>query len=171
MELVSIGKVINVRGLKGELKIDSLTDFSALRYKKGNRIILEDETNNQVFEFTVKNYFNDGRFDYVQFEEINDVDKAREYLGFYLKINVDTTKIKDKNSFYYHQLVGCDVIDHNNRLIGVVEKVEDIGPHHILRIKTDFKKNDILVPFLWQFLENVDVKKRQIKLKEVEGLI
>lgn len=171
MELVTIGKVINVRGLKGELKIESLTDFSSLRYKKGKIIILEDETTNQQVSFKVKSHFNAGRFDYVIFEEISNVDQARQYLGFYLKVELKDLKHLDKNTFYYHQLKDCDVLTTKNKLVGVVAKVEDIGPHHILRIKPEIKKQDILIPFLWQFIERIDLDKKQIFIKEIEGLL
>ena len=171
MELVTIGKVINVRGLKGELKIESLSNFSPLRYKKGSIIILEDETTNQVFNYKVKGYFQDGRFDYVQFEEIKDVDTARKYVGLYLKIYIQELKNHDKDTFYYHQLIGCEVRTYKNEVVGIVTKVEDIGPHHILRIKANSRKQDILVPFLWQFLDKVDPVEKTIVLKEVEGLL
>jgi 16S rRNA processing protein RimM len=171
MELVTVGKVINIRGLKGELKIESLTDFANLRYKKGNLIILEDEVNNIVVKFKVKSHFNNGRFDYIQFDGINDVDQARAFLGYYLKVEIDTSKPLDGDTFYYHQLIGCEVILENNSKIGIVTKVEDIGPHHILRVKSESRKADILIPFLWQFMLKVDIKNKQIMIKEVAGLL
>ena len=41
MEVV-LGRIINVRGLKGELKIDLSTEFVKKRFKKGEKVILNE---------------------------------------------------------------------------------------------------------------------------------
>ena len=69
MEYVTLGKIINVRGLKGEVKIKSFTDFASLRYKKGNKVFLVNPLSQDRVEFSVKSYSNSGGFDYVIFEE------------------------------------------------------------------------------------------------------
>ena len=70
MKLVSIGKIINVRGLKGELKVKSLTDFSSLRYKKGNELYIENEDTGEKTIYKVDGHSKSGDFDYVHFSEI-----------------------------------------------------------------------------------------------------
>lgn len=170
MEFVTLGQVVNVRGLKGELKIMSLTDFSAQRYKKGKVITLHNEDTNHEIKMTVKSFFKTGNLDFVQFEELNDVDQARNYLGYYLKIPVSELKKLDKDSFYYHQLLECNVFV-GTKLIGIVYKIDDLGAQQIIRIKPHIGGKDILVPFVKHFLELVDVEAKKIVIRNVEGLI
>ena len=170
MEYVTLGQVVNVRGLKGELKIISLTDFSAQRYKKGKTILLHNETTDHQIKVKVKSFFKTGNLDYVQFEEITDVDPAKAYIGYYLKIPVSELKDLGPNSFYYHQLLGCSVFA-GAKLIGMVAKIDDIGAQQLLRIKPHVEGKDILVPFVEHFLEKVDVNNKKIIIRNVEGLI
>ena len=50
MDYIKIGKIVNTRGIKGELKIHSLTDFQNDRYKKGNTIYIYYQHQVQVFQ-------------------------------------------------------------------------------------------------------------------------
>lgn len=170
MEFVTLGKVVNVRGLKGELKIMSLTDFSAQRYKKGKTITLHNEDTNHEIKMTVKSFFKTGNLDFVQFEELNEVDQARAFIGYYLKIPTSELKKLDKNSFYYHQLLNCSLFV-GTKLIGIVYKIDDLGAQQILRIRPHIGGKDILVPFVNHFLEMVDIENKKIIVKNVEGLI
>ena len=43
MEYICIGKIVNTFGIKGELKIQSYSDFDALRYKKGNTVYVRKD--------------------------------------------------------------------------------------------------------------------------------
>jgi 16S rRNA processing protein RimM len=40
MELVTIGKILNTVGLRGEVKVFVITDFPSKRFKKGQRVFL-----------------------------------------------------------------------------------------------------------------------------------
>jgi 16S rRNA processing protein RimM len=170
MEFVTLGKIVNVRGLKGELKIMSLTDFSAQRYKKGKEITLHNEDSDHQLTMKVKSFFKTGNLDFVQFEELRDVDQARLYIGYYLKIPVSELKKLAKDSYYYHELLGCNVFV-GQQLIGLVAKIDDLGAQQLLRIKPHVGGKDILVPFVAHFLEKVNVKDKEIVIRNLEGLI
>ena len=43
MEYVKIGKVVNTFGLKGELKIESMTDFVEERFRKGQQLYIDSK--------------------------------------------------------------------------------------------------------------------------------
>jgi len=89
MNYVTLGKIINVRGLKGEVKILTSTDFSKLRYKVGNELILENEDTHDVVTVTVAHHVQVASFDFVIFNEIKDVDTANKYRGYYVQYPVD----------------------------------------------------------------------------------
>ena len=64
--------------------------------------------------------------------------------------------------------MNMEVVDENDRLLGVVSDVMETAAHAVLRIKTDGK--DILIPYVEAFVLKVDAKKNQIKIKWMEGL-
>ena len=53
MEHVVIGKIVNTRGLKGELKVVNFSDFIESRYKKGNEINIFCEASKEYFKETI----------------------------------------------------------------------------------------------------------------------
>ena len=43
MEYICIGKIINTHGIRGEVKIQSYSDFDDLRYRRGNTVYIKKE--------------------------------------------------------------------------------------------------------------------------------
>lgn len=167
MEQVKLGTIVNVRGLKGEVKIYSSSSFSSIRYKKGSKVTLKNEFDSK--ELTVAHHGFSNPFDFVIFDEIDNVDDANKLRGYDVLVNVDTLPKLGKDIYYFYQLIGMKVIDQNNNELGVVKAIEDNTAHNILRIKTNDK--DVLVPFVKAFILNVDVENKVIKINKMEGLI
>ena len=61
-----------------------------------------------------------------------------------------------------------EVVDENDKHIGIVSDVMETPAHTVLRIKTDEK--DILIPYVDAFIIKVDEKKNRITIKWMEGL-
>ena len=169
MKLVSIGKIINVRGLKGELKVKSLTDFSSLRYKKGNELYIENEDTMEKYIYKVDGYSKSGDFDYVHFLEIKTIEEAQKFKNCYIKIAVDKLQPLKENQFYFYQLIGLEVLSSENKLVGKVSEIMNNGAHHIIRVKTQ-KGKDILIPFVEVFINKVDLENKKIIINKMEGL-
>ena len=81
---------------------------------------------------------------------------------------VDRSSIDTKETVYYFQLMNMEVVDENDKHIGIVSDVMETPAHTVLRIKTDEK--DILIPYVDAFIIKVDEKKNRITIKWMEGL-
>ena len=86
----------------------------------------------------------------------------------YLVIDADKLEKIDDDTFYYYELLDMEVY-YNGKLVGVISEVSDNGPQDLIRVKG----NDInvLVPFVDDFIDSVDVKNKKICLKNLEGLL
>ena len=75
----------------------------------------------------------------------------------------------EEGEFYYCDLFGS-VLLHEGHRMGVVKSVIDNGASALLEIECDAdadgKKRIVLVPFLDQFIGQVDTKNKTIELKE-----
>ena len=170
MKLVSIGKIINVRGLKGELKVKSLTDFSSLRYKKGNELYIENEDTGEKNTYKVDSHSKSGDFDYVHFSGITTIDDAQKFKNCYIKISIDKLPSLKENQFYFYQLIGLKVFTDNNQLIGEVIEIINNGAQHIIKVRDKNQKN-VLIPFVKAFINNVDLENKIIIINKIEGLL
>ena len=166
MEFVNLGKIINVRGLKGELKVASFSDFSKQRYQKGHKVYLCKDEDRQ--EFTVVKHSVVGNVVYLTLEGIDNVDLANKYRDYYVQYPIEELPKLEEDNYYYHELLGCTVSIENKGEIGKVIAIEDNTAHPLLRVKGE---KEILIPFVKYFLIDVDIANKKIVVRDVESLV
>lgn len=169
MEYITTGKIVNTRGLKGELKVYSSTDFAALRYKKGKEVLLFNEESGMREKFKVMAYNDFDGFDYLFLQGIDTIEKANQYRGYLVQILKEKAG-KLKQGLYYHfDLLNCEVLNQTGESIGFVSEVVDNGAQKLLRIKRNSTTS--LIPFIEKFILKVDIENKQITIQEIEGLL
>ena len=168
MEYLSLGKIIDKFGLDGTAKVYSTTNNAKLRYKKGAKVFLYNESTDERKEAIIESYRSSGQFDFVKFKDltVNDIEQIK---GFEIQI------IKDRNDlevgyYFYSDLIGCEIVDKDQRVLGIVSKVEEFPAQITLRVKRN-KEKDFFVPFVKQFIVNVDVDNKKITINVLEGML
>jgi len=167
MSLVTVGQIVNIFGIQGELKIVSLSHFSKQRYIVGTKLLIKDETKGLEQWVTVKSYRHHRGLDLVSFEEI-DTNNAVKYFSWYVLAGKSDLKLP-KGSFFYDDLYGCEVIDEENNRIGKVTAITDFGAHQTLILDAG-KDKPMQVPFVPFFIKKVDLKTKTITIHVIEGL-
>ena len=81
---------------------------------------------------------------------------------------VKDNKLLKKDEYYYSDLIGLDVYFDNDQYIGKVKRVEEYASYQTLRIESEQK--DVLIPFVNAFIIDVDLEKKIIKVKYMDGL-
>jgi 16S rRNA processing protein RimM len=71
---------------------------------------------------------------------------------------------------YRYQLLGCTVLDEQERAIGVVEDIVDTAAHPLYRVRTP-EGREVLIPAVDAFLRSVDVAAKRIVVALPEGLL
>ncbi|MGN1343490.1 MAG: ribosome maturation factor RimM [Traorella sp.] len=161
---LSIGKIVNTHGIRGELKVYPTTDFVDERFCAGNHVYIE--YGKELVDFEIESVrFHKGCIlvTFVGFHNINDVEK---YKGLELFVEVDGSEDDD---YYYYELIGCEVY-YQDKLIGVVNEILETEAHDILRIQRD-GLDDVLIPYVDRFILNVDVDEKRIDVDVIEGML
>ncbi len=169
MEYISLGKIIGTRGLRGEMKIYSTTDFAKKRYKINNSLYIFNPTNNERRNVTVKSFHKKDKFDYVSFFEIMTIEDAEKLKGWFVEAQKKQEDLPH-GYFFYDDLKMCEVYSEENTFIGKVKNIEEYGAQKTLRIARE-NKTDILVPFINAFIKEVNIKKHIIIIHVIEGLL
>ena len=169
MEYLSLGTIIDTFSFKGAVRVISTTDNAKKRYKKGNKVLLFNPTNNERKEITVFSYHSNGKFDIVQFDEIQNEEDALSLKGFEIQIIKDEKDLKE-GYYFYSDLRGCTIIDKDGKSYGVVKEVEEFPAQITLRVKRENNK-DFFVPFIKDFIVKVDIQNKQITVNIVEGML
>lgn len=130
MSFIAVGKIVNVHGIKGLVKIKpylmhgtDLPQFNPLTDKLGKK----------SFEVSIQG--KQGDMLLVSIKGITSREIAEQFKG--MELFADRSKLPQTHDgeFYYCDLEGMDVYE-NNTLFGRVTKVLDFGAGTILEIKT-----------------------------------
>ena len=169
MAYIEIGRAVNTHGLKGELKIESWSDFDEIRYAPGNKIYIE--RNGETAPFTVRSYRPHKGFALVSFEELPDINAAEVYKGCTVLVDEKDRHELPEGEYYYDELIGLQVEDEDGRHIGEVIAVEETnGAQDNLRVKRE-GNSDALIPYVPAFIVNVDPEVGVITVHVIEGLL
>lgn len=166
MEMIKIGVVVNTHGLKGTIKVKSFTDFKEERYKKGNTLYIHFK--NEFIPFTVKKYKTVKTLEYIDFDELTHINHVEKYKGSDLYIKQEQKHELEEDEFYFDELINMEV--HTDTFIGLVTDVREVPQGEMLVVKRENKKQ-ALIPFLKQFIKEVDKENNIIYINNMEGLL
>ena len=163
MEYINIGKIVNTHGIKGEIRI--LSDF---KYK--NKIFKKEKTiyiGKEKIKEKINSYRYHKIFDMITFEGINNINDVLKYKGK----NIFTTKEElnlEENEYLEEDLIGLKVLI-DNKIIGKVTNY--IKDKYQDKIIVNKEEKEYIVPFVYDIIENINLKSRTISIKKIKGLL
>ena len=166
---LKVGKIVNTHSLKGEVKVISSTDFEEERFKKGNKLLIT-RGNQLIREVIVESYRNHKNFLLVKFEGIDSVEEAEKLKNLQIKIDSDEVGKLEENEFYFHEIIGCQVFDENDRNLGEIIDILTPGANDVWVIKGENGK-EILIPYIEDVVKKIDITNKKVNIEVMEGLI
>jgi len=168
MEYLLLGKVIKPHGLNGEVKIFSKTDFANLRYKKGSVVFYFDNDNNEYKPLTVVSFFKQNNFDVVSFKQYQDIDSISKIINKEIYIKKEDA-ILPKNHYHFVDLCACKIYENNIEIGNVIEVLSYPANYCLKCINND--KKIFIIPFVDEFILNINLNKKRIDVKLIEGIL
>jgi len=164
--LVNIGTIVGTHHLRGSVKINSI--FENIELIKNERVLLEKNDKKKLL--VVKNIkrLNDKKA-ILNFEEIDNIDAAKELNGYKVKIRRDLLPKRDEDDFYVKDLFGIEVFSENEK-IGEVVDVMETAAHNILIIEDIDTKKEIMIPLIDEFVAKIDFPNNRIEVILIDGM-
>jgi len=168
-EYISVGKILNFHGIKGEAKVGYSKDkqdfFMSLDY-----VFVKIE--NGYKRLNILSCRPNKNFLLVKFEGINSINDLLPFKGCLLFVEEETIRNNlEEDEFLIDELVGMPVLDsQTNKSLGFVIGVSNNGATDLLSVKTQTKKI-CLIPFVKAIVPEVDIKNKKIKINNIEGLL
>lgn len=164
--LVNIGTVTGTHHLLGSVKINSIFEETDLII--GEKVLLEKDGRRKIL--TIKNIrkLNEKKL-LADFEEIQNIEAAKELNGFQIKIRRELLPEKREDGFYIKDLLGVEVFSGNEK-IGDIVDVMETAAHNILIIEDILNKKEIMVPLVDEFVKKIDFKDNRIEIELIEGM-
>jgi 16S rRNA processing protein RimM len=164
MDYLKIGTISAMRGLKGEVKVKSLTNMQTERFIVGNKLYIFE--NNEYRPLEIESYRVIKNSDILSFKGYDDINKIEKYQGYDLYMESDYDIDLAENEFFVDELIGLKVYQFN-QLKGIIKDIVTYPQGDYLVIETE--EGDRLVPFRDEFIEDQSTEK--IVIVDMEGLL
>ena len=166
-DLLLVGRVARAHGNKGQVIVNPATDFPADRFAQGNVLIVEHR--GAAVERRIESVrFQQGR-PIVALAGVETMNDAEALAGAELRMPASGLAPLPANTFYHHDLVGCEVKDTAGRAIGRVTAVE--GPLGQSRLVVASDRGEVLIPMVDEICVRVDLAAKTIVVNPPDGLL
>ncbi|WP_020612771.1 ribosome maturation factor RimM [Sediminispirochaeta bajacaliforniensis] len=160
MDTVVIGKVRTSHGVRGLLKVRSLSGetghFLALK-----EVVLKRERG--VRSFVVESVRVAGGDLLMKLRGIDSPEEGKLWAGADMIVSKELGAALREDEYYYSDLIGCTVVCRGSE-VGTIVSIVENGVSDLLEVKTDAGKR--IVPFQKHFVGSVDLVSRAVELLE-----
>lgn len=153
--MLLLGVIVGAKGIKGEVKIKSFTEYPEDIAAYGP---LRDASGKTTFELKVVGVSKG--LPVVRIKGISDRNAAEALKGVELYVSRDRLPETEEAEEYYHaDLIGLPVFFQDGKKFGTILRLHDFGAGDMLEIVPDGKgaKAAVLVPFTVEMVPEVDV--------------
>ncbi|ADK81000.1 ribosome maturation factor RimM [Sediminispirochaeta smaragdinae] len=160
MDTVVIGKVRTSHGVRGLLKVRSLSGetghFLALK-----EVVLKRERGER--SFVVESVRVAGSDLLMKLRGIDSPEEGKLWAGADMIVSKELGAALREDEYYYSDLIGCAVVCRGSE-VGTIVSIVENGVSDLLEVKTDGGK--WIVPFQKHFVGSVDLVSRTVELLE-----
>ncbi len=165
--MIRVGRIIRPQGNRGEVVVDSSTDFGEERFRLGAGLFLERDGSVESVRVRASRE-HDGRW-VIALDGVDTIDRAESLRGRELRIPAGEIQALEPGRYYVHDLVGCRVETTTGRALGAVKDVRlDTG---VPLLVVEGERGEVLVPFTEAFCRRVDPAARIVVIEPPDGLV
>ena len=165
-DVLEIGQIVNTRGLRGEVKVNSFSEdpqrfekVKSIYVKKGKELV-EYEIERVTY---VKNQV------VLKLKGVNKIEYAEELRNSYIYIKREDLGDLPENTYYIADLIGLDVYEENGNLLGKVDDIFSTKSNDVYVVRTE--KGELkYLPSIPEVLKDIDLPNKKIIVNLIKGL-
>jgi 16S rRNA processing protein RimM len=168
-DAILVGVVARTHGNRGEVIVNSETDFPEQRFRAGSRLMSRQRDGSPVTMEVATMRMHQGR-PVILFKGIASMNDAELLTGQELRVvdSADDERRLGDGEFYHRDLIGCEVVTEGGESIGRVTKIE--GDRAATRLVVQSRRNEVLIPLADEICV-VDLKAKRITVRPPAGLL
>ena len=163
---LELGQIVNVKGLKGEVKVNSFTDDNT-KFERISKVFVKQKETMKEYEIEKVGYNKNQVI--IKFKNINSIEEAETLRNSYILVDREIFGSLPEGVYYIADLIGLDVYTENGEYLGKVEDIFNTGSNDIYVVKDDLGKQKIL-PGIDEVIKNIDLDQGKIIVNLIEGL-
>lgn len=165
-ECFELGYVLKTHGLKGEVLIVLDVDNPEEYEDMDSFFVL---ARGQLIPYFFESYKLHGNRAIVKLEDVNSIDTAKTLIGSKLFLPLDNLPELEEDQFYYHQVIGYQVMDATKGELGTVSSIYDMPGNDLLAMR--YQGKEILVPITDEIVKSADHENKVVHVSLPEGLL
>ena len=172
-EWLIVGLITSSHGIKGQVKVKSLSDFEERFLKPGIRWLQkEDETPSEIelisgFKQPSKETF------IIKIKGINTRNHAEQLKKFKILVKTDKLPKLNKEEFHLLELIDLEVKTLENDELKIIGKVTNLEneKNNLLIIELFKNQKKVLIPFVKEIVPSVDIKNNFLIINPPKGIL
>lgn len=163
-DLVVLGKITSVHGVRGEVKvysftdpIDNLLDYQHWTLKRDAEVRQMELVSGRL----------QGKVLVAKLKGLDDREVARTYAGFEICVPREQLPDLEDGEFYWYQLVGLKVIDMQGQLLGRLDHLLETGANDVMVVKPcagSLDDRERLLPYTEQCVQGIDLAAGEMRV-------
>lgn len=163
---LELGQIVNVKGLKGEVKVNSFTDDNT-KFERIPKVFLKRKENLTEYEIEKVGYAKNQVI--IKFKGINTVEEAETLRNSYIVVDREIFGELPEGVYYIADLIGLDVYTESNEYLGKVDDIFSTGSNDVYVVKDELGKQKLL-PGIDEVIKQIDLESGKIIVNLIEGL-
>lgn len=163
---LEIGQIVNVRGLKGEVKVNSYSE-DPNRFEKIKTILLKLRGTEQEYEIQKVSYTKNQVV--LKLKNVDTIEEAEKLRNAIILIDRENLEKLPEDVYYIADLIGLDVYTDENQYLGKVDDIFNTKSNDVYVVKDDLGKTKLL-PGIPEVIKEISLEDGKIIVHLVEGL-
>ena len=172
-EWLVVGLITSCHGIKGQVKVKSLSDFDERFLKPGIRWLQKENENPLEIQLS-SGFKQPGKKTFiVKFKGINTRNLAEELKKYKILVKTDKLPKLKKGEFHLLELVNLEVKTLENDKLKSIGKVINLEneKNNLLVIELFKNQKEVLIPFVKEIVTLVDIKNNFLIINPPNGLL
>lgn len=163
---LELGQIVNVKGLKGEVKVNSFTDDNT-KFERISKVFVKQK--NTLTEYEIEKVGYNKNQVIIKFKNIDTIEEAEKLRNSYIIVDREIFGELPEGVYYIADLIGLDVYTESNEYLGKVDDIFQTGSNDVYIVK-DEKGKEKLLPGIDEVIKKIDLKENKITVNLIKGL-
>ncbi len=163
---LELGQIVNVKGLKGEVKVNSFTDDNT-KFERISKVFIKQKENLKEYEIEKVGYNKNQVI--IKFKNIDTVEEAEKLRNSYIVVDREIFGELPEGVYYIADLIGLEVFTESNEYLGKVDDIFSTGSNDVYVVKDDTGRQKLL-PGIDEVIKIIDIESGKIIVNLIEGL-
>ena len=163
---LELGQIVNVKGLKGEVKVNSFTDDNT-KFERIPKVFIKQKQNLTEYEIEEVGYSKNQVI--LKFKNIDTVEEAEKLRNSYIVVDREIFGELPEGVYYIADIIGLEVYTENNEYLGKVDEIFNTGSNDVYVVKAENGMQKLL-PGIDEVIKKIDLESNKIIVNLIKGL-